>query len=313
MLTDYHAKYIRPRTDQTMRSDSVEKLAGALVGRPGRSESPPGRSGAVRVPHPAVARGNAGRRSRTGQDHRSRLAHFPEMGRAGNGECSSSRPRTSASSGTRNSPKSSSCPSVISWKRNHTTQRSEAGNFRPFDQQRTPSSSARTSLPGTKAADVRSIRPGISWSSMKPTACATFTSRPTSSPTPSSRRWPAFPKLLLTATPLQNSLLELFGLVSFIDEHAFGDLKSFREQFANLNEDAGFSHAEGSARADLPSNPPPPGHCTTFPSPSDTPLVEEFTPEESEDRLYDWFLSICGATTCRPPLQPALADDTGSA
>lgn len=41
-------------------------------------------------------------------------------------------------------------------------------------------------------------------------------------------------KLLLTATPLQNSLLELFGLVSFIDEHTFGDLKSFREQFANL-------------------------------------------------------------------------------
>src|ERR1017187_10302098 len=39
-------------------------------------------------------------------------------------------------------------------------------------------------------------------------------------------------KLLLTATPLQNSLLELFGLVSFIDEHTFGDLKSFREQFA---------------------------------------------------------------------------------
>ena len=41
------------------------------------------------------------------------------------------------------------------------------------------------------------------------------------------------PKLLLTATPLQNSLLELFGLVSFIDERTFGDLKSFREQFAN--------------------------------------------------------------------------------
>lgn len=44
-------------------------------------------------------------------------------------------------------------------------------------------------------------------------------------------------KLLLTATPLQNSLLELFGLVSFIDEHTFGDLKSFREQFANLNQE----------------------------------------------------------------------------
>src|SRR5208282_2325985 len=48
------------------------------------------------------------------------------------------------------------------------------------------------------------------------------------------------PKLLLTATPLQNSLLELFGLVSFIDEHTFGDLKSFREQFANLSQEQVF-------------------------------------------------------------------------
>jgi adenine-specific DNA-methyltransferase len=39
------------------------------------------------------------------------------------------------------------------------------------------------------------------------------------------------PKILLTATPLQNSLLELFGLVSLIDDHVFGDLGSFRERF----------------------------------------------------------------------------------
>lgn len=38
-------------------------------------------------------------------------------------------------------------------------------------------------------------------------------------------------KALLTATPLQNSLLELYGLVSIIDEHTFGDIKSFRSQF----------------------------------------------------------------------------------
>ena len=42
------------------------------------------------------------------------------------------------------------------------------------------------------------------------------------------------PKLLLTATPLQNSLLELYGLVSFIDENTFGDLTSFKAQFARL-------------------------------------------------------------------------------
>lgn len=41
-----------------------------------------------------------------------------------------------------------------------------------------------------------------------------------------------FPKLLLTATPLQNSLMELYGLVSFIDPHLFGDETTFRRQFA---------------------------------------------------------------------------------
>jgi SNF2 family DNA or RNA helicase len=45
------------------------------------------------------------------------------------------------------------------------------------------------------------------------------------------------PKLLLTATPLQNSLLELYGLVSIIDEHAFGDFRSFRNQYARLTTD----------------------------------------------------------------------------
>lgn len=39
------------------------------------------------------------------------------------------------------------------------------------------------------------------------------------------------PKLLLTATPLQNNLMELYGLVSIIDPHTFGDLESFRCQF----------------------------------------------------------------------------------
>lgn len=38
-------------------------------------------------------------------------------------------------------------------------------------------------------------------------------------------------KVLLTATPLQNSLLELYGLVSMIDDRVFGDVDSFRAQF----------------------------------------------------------------------------------
>lgn len=92
-------------------------------------------------------------------------------------------------------------------------------------------------------------------------------------------------KLLLTATPLQNSLLELFGLVSFIDEHAFGDLESFREQFANLNQEEVFQT--------LKTRLKPVCHRTLrrqvtayIPYTKRLPLVEEFTPEASEDRLY---------------------------
>ncbi|HEP6426256.1 TPA: helix-turn-helix domain-containing protein [Burkholderia cenocepacia] len=40
-----------------------------------------------------------------------------------------------------------------------------------------------------------------------------------------------FFKILLTATPLQNSLMELYGLVSVLDEHHFGDEDSFRSQY----------------------------------------------------------------------------------
>ncbi len=93
-------------------------------------------------------------------------------------------------------------------------------------------------------------------------------------------------KLLLTATPLQNSLLELFGLVSFIDEHTFGDLKSFREQFANLNQQQVFQTLKERLK--------PISHRTLrrqvtayIPFTKRLPLVQEFTPEESEDRLYD--------------------------
>ncbi|MCW3054797.1 MAG: putative helicase, family [Chthonomonadales bacterium] len=94
-------------------------------------------------------------------------------------------------------------------------------------------------------------------------------------------------KLLLTATPLQNSLLELYGLVSFIDEHTFGDLKSFREQFANLNQDQIFQTLRERLR--------PICHRTLrrqvvayVPYTNRLPMVEEFTPEENEDILYEW-------------------------
>jgi ERCC4-related helicase len=92
-------------------------------------------------------------------------------------------------------------------------------------------------------------------------------------------------KLLLTATPLQNSLLELYGLVSFIDSRAFGDLKSFRDQFSNLG--------QGNRFQVLKERLKPICHRTLrrqvtayVPFTKRHALVEEFTPEDSEDRLY---------------------------
>jgi SNF2 family DNA or RNA helicase len=41
------------------------------------------------------------------------------------------------------------------------------------------------------------------------------------------------PKILLTATPLQNNLMELFGLTSFLDEDYMGTEYSFKTLFAN--------------------------------------------------------------------------------
>ena len=93
-------------------------------------------------------------------------------------------------------------------------------------------------------------------------------------------------KLLLTATPLQNSLLELFGLVSFIDDHVFGDLKSFREQFANLSQERTFEVLKERLK--------PVCHRTLrrqvtayVPYTKRHAILEEFSPDEAEDRLYD--------------------------
>ncbi len=95
-----------------------------------------------------------------------------------------------------------------------------------------------------------------------------------------------YQKLLLTATPLQNTLLELFGLVSFIDEHTFGDLKSFRERFTNLSQEQVFQ--------ELKERLKPVCHRTLrrqvtayIPFTKRFPILEEFMPSEGEDQLYN--------------------------
>jgi adenine-specific DNA-methyltransferase len=94
------------------------------------------------------------------------------------------------------------------------------------------------------------------------------------------------PKLLLTATPLQNSLLELFGLVSVLDDQIFGDVKSFRDQFLHLNEEQVFRVLK--TRLKTVCQRTLRRQVTAYISYTRRlPMVEHFTPEESEDRLYE--------------------------
>jgi len=95
-----------------------------------------------------------------------------------------------------------------------------------------------------------------------------------------------FKKVLLTATPLQNSLLELFGLVSIIDEYTFGDLKSFRSQFTRLVSDGDF--------VELKQRLQPVCQRTLrkqvleyVPYTTRHAIVQEFVPSADEQRLYD--------------------------
>ncbi|MEQ8387277.1 MAG: SNF2-related protein [Alphaproteobacteria bacterium] len=94
------------------------------------------------------------------------------------------------------------------------------------------------------------------------------------------------PKVLLTATPLQNSLLELYGLVSLIDDYAFGDVKSFRSQYARLSGDGQFD--------ELKSRLQPVCHRTLrrqvleyIRYTNRIPVTQEFVPTEDEQSLYD--------------------------
>ncbi|HEU4367658.1 MAG TPA: SNF2-related protein [Methylomirabilota bacterium] len=95
------------------------------------------------------------------------------------------------------------------------------------------------------------------------------------------------PKVLLTATPLQNTLLELFGLVGFLDEHLFGDIASFRAAY--LRGPLGRTEFEDLRRRLAPL-------CQRTLRRQVTeyvrythrvPITQDFTPTDEEQRLYD--------------------------
>jgi superfamily II DNA or RNA helicase len=95
-----------------------------------------------------------------------------------------------------------------------------------------------------------------------------------------------FQKVLLTATPLQNSLLELYGLVSIVDEFTFGDLRSFRAQFARLSGKADFDALKQRLRP-ICQRTLRRQVLAYVPYTNRHAMVQEFSPTAAEQQLYE--------------------------
>ncbi len=92
-------------------------------------------------------------------------------------------------------------------------------------------------------------------------------------------------KVLLTATPLQNSILELYGLVSILDERVFGDMDSFRSQYGRIQDSSAFANLKQRiapvCKRTLRQQVQAYVSYTRR-----IPLVQTFTPSSDEQRLY---------------------------
>ncbi|MBR2005695.1 MAG: DEAD/DEAH box helicase family protein [Thermoguttaceae bacterium] len=97
----------------------------------------------------------------------------------------------------------------------------------------------------------------------------------------------AAPKLLLTATPLQNSLLELYSLISVVDPHIFGDLNSFRAQFANAQDETRRNVLLKERIAGVCSRTLRKQVAEYVPFTRRAPITQDFFPTEKEQELYD--------------------------
>ena len=95
------------------------------------------------------------------------------------------------------------------------------------------------------------------------------------------------PKLLLTATPLQNSLMELYGLVSVIDEHVFGDPDTFRDQFVRAGSEDGRNEALRTRLEPICVRTLRKQVIEYIPFTKRVAITQEFEPTDDEQRLYD--------------------------
>ena len=95
------------------------------------------------------------------------------------------------------------------------------------------------------------------------------------------------PKLFLTATPLQNSLMELYGLVSLIDDHVFGDAASFRDQFLKTADDKSRNDQLRERLKPICSRTLRKQVVEYIPFTKRIPITQDFSPSDEEHALYE--------------------------
>lgn len=95
-----------------------------------------------------------------------------------------------------------------------------------------------------------------------------------------------FKKLMLTATPLQNDIKELYGLISIIDDNYFGNLQSFGAQYNKI------ALRDDNSYEELRNRIKPIVHRTLRSDVQEyvkyterTPMVQEYYPSEAEIEL----------------------------
>jgi hypothetical protein len=104
-------------------------------------------------------------------------------------------------------------------------------------------------------------------------------------------------KLLLTATPLQNSLIELYGLSTLIDEHLFGEINAFRARYAS----AGSSITDLRQRLATFCKRTLRNEVTEYVRYTERrAITRPFTPNDAEHSLYEAVRRACPLTP-RPP------------
>ena len=95
------------------------------------------------------------------------------------------------------------------------------------------------------------------------------------------------PKLLLTATPLQNNLMELYGLVSVIDPYVFGDENTFKDQFVSRSPDEERNSTLKKRLEPLIIRTLRKQVQEYIPFTKRIPLTHKFIPTDDEQRLYE--------------------------